>query len=561
MLLLTAFELFALFEPTAVALVTGALVGQLSDAVRSGQGDFDGLLTPVVTLGLLLLAGNVIRALSWPLAHILERRIESRIRTELMERALALPALTDLESQEFADDAATVRSPAQHWTGDGIGAGAIAAYRSLLMLVGMVSTMLVLSSINWWWGPAVAVCALVLGRLRVALWVEFEKTTAAAQPGMRSRGAWAKLITGGRDAKEVRLFGLGGWLDARLEEGEDTWWHGVLATRERVIRREQAVFVGWAVTAAVAYVAVGRSDALSVGDAAAALGAVGAMFAISMNTYGEDVIELAAPSAAALRRLRRTAPARVRPEPEPGRDGGRTELRDVTFRYPNSPVPVLDGLSLTLRPGQVVAVVGGNGAGKSTLVKVVTGQYVPESGTAVVDPSAYAVYQDFARYELSALENVRIAAPSASDEQVMRALATAGAEELIASLPAGAHTVLAGGYTEGVGLSGGQWQKIALARAMLAADRGARLLVLDEPTANLDIEAELAAFELITQARNGASVLLISHRFSTVRKADRIIVLDGGRIAEDGTHDELLAANGEYARMFTLQAHQFGEIS
>jgi ATP-binding cassette subfamily B protein len=237
--------------------------------------------------------------------------------------------------------------------------------------------------------------------------------------------------------------------------------------------------------------------------------------------------------------------------------GGEIVLRDVVFGYRD--VPVLNGVTLTLTPGEVIAVVGVNGAGKTTLAKLLTGQYRPGSGTVVTEPAAYAVYQDFNRYELSAYENIRIAAPEATREQVEAAAAAVGATELIGKLTNGWDTVLSPKYAGGADLSGGQWQKIALARAALTAACGARLLVLDEPTANLDIEAELEAFDRIRDVRGEATVVLISHRFSTVRKADRIVVLSGGRITEDGTHGELLAAGGEYARMFHLQARQFKE--
>lgn len=179
----------------------------------------------------------------------------------------------------------------------------------------------------------------------------------------------------------------------------------------------------------------------------------------------------------------------------------------------------------------------------------------------VTEPAAYAVYQDFNRYELSAYENIRIAVPDATREQVEAAAFAVDATKLIEKLSKGWDTVLSPKYVDGGDLSGGHWQKIALARAARAAASGARLLVLDEPTANLDIEAELEAFDPIRQVRGQATVVLISHRFSTVRKADRIVALSGGRITEDGTYDELLAAGGEYASMFRLQAQQFKESS
>ncbi|WP_117209873.1 ATP-binding cassette domain-containing protein [Allorhizocola rhizosphaerae] len=180
-------------------------------------------------------------------------------------------------------------------------------------------------------------------------------------------------------------------------------------------------------------------------------------------------------------------------------------LQDVCFAYGEA--RVLNGVTLTLRPGEVIAVVGVNGAGKTTLAKLLTGQYQPDGGTMVTEPAAYAVYQDFNRYELSAYENIRIAAPAATRQQVGAAAAAVDATAMIERLTKGWETALSPKYADGSDLSGGQWQKIALARAALAAACGARLLVLDEPTANLDIEAELEAFDRNPRGARGGDRL------------------------------------------------------
>ncbi|QFY09075.1 ATP-binding cassette domain-containing protein [Nonomuraea phyllanthi] len=548
-------ELFLLVEPTAVALAIGELVGRLTQGAVRRDAAWSDIGTLLALLGALLVTGNVLRSMSQPLAERVGWRIDAAVREELTSRVLALPSLDRVEAAAVQDELAVMRSPLLTWTDEGIGAAAVGRFRAGLTMAGLVTAMLVLSSVVWWWGPATVAAALLLGRYRSGMWREFFKVVSGTmQAAMRGR-AWAAMLSDNRDAKEVRVFGLTGWLEEHAEENIADAARRVVDARTALLRREMSVFLGWAATASVVYVAVATSGEASVGRIAAAVGAVSAMFVISMSSQGEDMDEVAMPAVDAVTRIRALAPE-VTPPPAP--DGAREiVLRDVVFEY--GQVRVLNGVTLTLRPGEVIAVVGVNGAGKTTLAKLLTGQYRPKSGTLVIEPAAYAVYQDFNRYELSAYENIRIAAPEATREQVEAAAVAVGAAALIERLPRGWATVLSPKYAGGADLSGGQWQKIALARAALAAARGARLLVLDEPTANLDIEAELETFDRIRQVRGRAAVVLISHRFSTVRKADRIVVLSGGRIIEDGTHDDLLAADGEYARMFRLQARQFKE--
>lgn len=551
-------ELFLLVEPTAVALVTGELVGRLAEGTRRQDAAWSGMGTMLALLGALLVTGNVLRSMSMPLADRVGRRIDAAVREELTSRVLALPTLDRVEDVAVQDELTTMRSPLLTWTDEGIGAAAVGRFRAGLTMAGLVTAMLVLSQVVWWWGPATAAVALLLGRYRSVMWREFFRVVSGTMPAALRGRAWEAMMTDNRDAKEVRIFGLTDWLERHAQENIADAAQRVIDARVALLRREMSVFLGWAATASVVYVAVATSGEVSVGQIAATIGAVSAMFVISMSSQGDDMDEVAAPAVDAVTRIRTLAPDL---EPPPRPDGaGEITLRDVDFGY--GEVRVLEGVTLALRPGEVIAVVGVNGAGKTTLAKLLTGQYRPRnasSGTVVTEPAAYAVYQDFNRYELSAYENIRIAAPDATPEQVEAAARAVDATEMIEKLAKGWETVLSPKYADGGDLSGGQWQKIALARAALAAACGARLLVLDEPTANLDIEAELEAFDRIRQVRGQATVVLISHRFSTVRKADRIVVLSGGRITEDGTHDELLAAGGEYARMFHLQARQFKE--
>jgi ATP-binding cassette subfamily B protein len=233
---------------------------------------------------------------------------------------------------------------------------------------------------------------------------------------------------------------------------------------------------------------------------------------------------------------------------------------------------VLDHLDLTLNAGDCTAIVGLNGAGKTTLVKLLARLYEPTSGAVQVDGrdareftvdawrrQIGVIFQDFTRYELSVTDNIAVGAIERPvDMAVIRAAADkAGMVEAIDALPCGFDTLLARHYDDGAELSGGQWQRIAIARALYAVDAGARVLVLDEPTAALDVRAEAEFFDQFVALTRGVTTLLISHRFSSVRHADRIVVLEDGRVVEDGTHESLLAGGGRYADLFHLQAERF----
>jgi ATP-binding cassette subfamily B protein len=244
----------------------------------------------------------------------------------------------------------------------------------------------------------------------------------------------------------------------------------------------------------------------------------------------------------------------------------------VSFSYPGGRQNVLRDLDLEFPAGMSTAIVGLNGAGKTTLVKLLCGLYQPTSGRITADGTALeefdprswqrrlaVIYQDYVRYELDVAANIGLGAPGhmGDTRALERAIEWAGAAEVTAALPDGLAAVLSSRYSGGVDLSGGQWQRIALARALFAVQAGASVLVLDEPTAQLDVRAEVAFFDRFLELTRGLTTVVISHRFSTVRRADRIAVLDGGRITERGRHGELMAAGGQYAELFKLQARRF----
>jgi ABC-type multidrug transport system fused ATPase/permease subunit len=243
----------------------------------------------------------------------------------------------------------------------------------------------------------------------------------------------------------------------------------------------------------------------------------------------------------------------------PARD---VRFRDLTFAYPGG-APVLEGLDLAIPAGSSLAIVGQNGAGKTTLAKLLCRLYDPQSGAIEVDgvdlreldldawrTRVAAVFQDFIRFELPLRDNV--APRGAPDEAVLAALRDAGGADL-----ADLDTVLARGYDGGTDLSGGQWQRVALARALCGVTLGAGVVLLDEPTAQLDVRGEAEIFDRILAATRDCTTILISHRFSTVRHADLICVLEHGKVVELGTHAELMARRGRYFTMFDLQAQRF----
>jgi ATP-binding cassette subfamily B protein len=262
------------------------------------------------------------------------------------------------------------------------------------------------------------------------------------------------------------------------------------------------------------------------------------------------------------------------PQPRaiPPRFQGDVRFASVTFRYPGRPAPVLDGFDLRIRAGTSLAIVGVNGAGKTTLVKVLAGLLDPEAGSVLAGDSdirtdrrgwqsqVAAIFQDFVRYPFSARDNVILGDPQPDDDAARRAIDRSMADHVVDNLEGGFDAQL-GREFDGVDLSGGQWQRLALARALYAVERGASVLVLDEPTAQLDVRGEAALFDRFLELTRGVTTILISHRFSSVRHAQRIVVLDEGRVLEDGTHESLVAAGGRYARLFSEQARQFDRVA
>ena len=398
-------------------------------------------------------------------------------------------------------------------------------------------------------------------------------------PNARERAYLMELLTGRESAKEVRAFGSRDFLRGRY----DFLTEERLASLRIFLRQRLVVAMmgtlGTAVGTALALVSlavllvegnISVAEAVTAGAAMPLLatritsitGSLGRLVEAGMflDDYA-NFVELA-PEAVA----RPATPPVVAPRPPVSLPAGRLEVENVSFVYPNTDKVVLDDVSLHIDPGEVVALVGANGSGKTTLVKLICQLYSAQKGRVLwngveagtLDPEAVredmtVIFQDFVQYHLSARENISLGRVEREPDPTSIAAAAeqAGAHEFLPKLPDGYDTRLGRQFYGGHELSIGQWQRIALARAFF---RGGSFLVLDEPTASLDPKAEHELFEQMRRLSAGKSVLLVSHRFSSVRTADRIYVMDRGRIVEAGSHEELLELSGRYAELFELQA-------
>ena len=390
---------------------------------------------------------------------------------------------------------------------------------------------------------------------------------------------FAQLAYEAAAAKEVRLFGLADWVLDRMYQAYVTARAPAWAARASVLGRQGVTLTVSSLCGAATVWVLGDSG-LAAGTVARCVAA--AFTVISLAFMGQESFEIdyGVITVRALDRVLARADMSARAaagvEDSQGRDTPFVRFEGVSFTYPGATRPTIDGLTLEIRAGETLAIVGVNGAGKTTMMKLLAGLYQPTDGLITVDGvdlreldveawrrRMTALFQDFVHYGTSVADNVALSAPEFAGDLagVDGAIAGAGAAEMVAALPDGVRTTLWKGGTGGVDLSGGQWQKLAIARALFAVAHGRRLLVLDEPTAHLDVEAEQEFNERVTTHAGAASVVIISHRLSNVRGADRIVVLDGGRITESGDHGTLMKRDGTYARLFRLQAARFAEAA
>jgi ATP-binding cassette subfamily B protein len=566
--------------PLGFVVGTSEAIGRVAGPAK-GTGGGVLLATGLAVVSLLL--QSVLSPFQAAFTELVSRRVDGACARRLMRATLAQAPVGLLEQPDVLDKLGDARRGlVEYSTTPGAAvAGLIALVARYAQLAGgVVITGVVL-------GP---VAALVI--TAAALVARFGERGAQARYSLlRSRSAAARrkayyiLDTGSSlaAAKEIRVLGTLPWWRERGDQDSGSYLRPLWRARRRIRLALFTVYslVVLAGTAAVLVMLRDTADrgGLSVLGLSLALQAI--LIALRFGVYfpeadnqTQDGMQARDPMLEIERATAQRSPGRLRPG---GRAAGQAPVsgiafEKVSFAYPGSGRSVLRELDLEFPAGTSTAIVGLNGTGKTTLVKLLCGLYEPSSGRISVDGAALeeldarswqrrlaVIYQDYVRYELDAAANVGLGAPERMGDTAAleRAIERAGAAGVTAALPDGLATVLSSRYSGGVDLSGGQWQRIALARALFAVQAGASVLILDEPTAQLDARAEVAFFDRFLELTRGLTTVVISHRFSTVRRADRIAVLDGGQITEQGSHEALMAAGGQYAELFGLQARRF----
>jgi ABC-type multidrug transport system fused ATPase/permease subunit len=545
--------------PALFAIAMGVLV----NAVVGG----DNLAGGLVFMGVVFVLLQVLAPIHQAVGANLGDRTAAWLYDRLTEACVRPPGIAHLEDPKLTNDLTVARDFDLGMTGPPLFISMDFIAGGLVELLGGLASAVVLAAYSWWAPIVLAGAWLATHWLLRESSIWRDRNTEEVRGAQRDADYAYRLAVDPPASKELRLFGIVGWTIDRFINRR-TRLHSLQFEATRL--RERPVL--WSLL-----LVIGANVLVfwSLADAAANgldFGAV-AMFAqsavgVSMLAFGGLNWALdgaAAPVAAVLRLEPAMKPAGALASGKryaAGLPACEIRFRDLTFAYPDG-AAVLQHLDLTIPAGSSLAIVGVNGAGKTTLAKLLCRLYDPQAGAIEIDgvdlrefdlrswrSRLTAVFQDFIRFELPVRDNV--APAGAPDAAVRSALESAGAAGL-----ANLDTVLARGYEGGTELSGGQWQRVALARALCAIQLGAGVVLLDEPTAQLDVRGEAEIFDHVLAASRHCTTILISHRFSTVRHADRICVLEHGKVVELGTHEELMAKGGRYRTMFDLQAKRF----
>jgi ABC-type multidrug transport system fused ATPase/permease subunit len=546
--------------PALFAIAMGVLVA----AVQRG----DSLGGALVIVGVNFILLQVLTPVQTAVSHNLGDRTAAFLYDRLTEACVRPQGMAHLEDPGRATDLTVARDFDLGMTGPPLSYSLDFIAGGLVGMIGGLAAAVVLFGFAWWAPIVLAGAWLATHWLLRESGVWRDRNTEEVRSAQREADYAYRLAADPPPSKELRLFGLAGWTIERFVSMR-TRLHQLQYDATRLRERPLAgcvllvtaanLVVLWFLAAAAADGRIGLGEVVvyaqcAVGTSLIAFGGLNwALDGASAPVAAVARLEQAMASTGQLSSGRREAA---------GLPAREIRFRNVSFAYPGG-AAVLEGFDLVIPAGSSLAIVGQNGAGKTTMAKLLCRLYDPQHGAIEVDgidvrdldlvswrSRLAAVFQDFARLELPLRDNV--APRGAADDVVRSALVAAGAAHL-----ARLDTILARGYEGGIELSGGQWQRVALARALCAVTSGAGVVVLDEPTAQLDVRGEAEIFERLLAATRHCTTILISHRFSTVRYADRICVLERGRVAELGTHEELMALNGRYRAMFDMQAQRF----
>jgi ATP-binding cassette, subfamily B, bacterial len=505
------------------------------------------------------------------------RRVDGRIREDVRAIALAPAGIAHLEDPQFREDVERACDLGIGWRTRSPGNAAVGQVTLLTSIAGGLAAAVVLGARFPLLAVALVLASLGLRTLARRQWTWLVGMEESRTADTRKAQYFAQLAHEAAPAKEVRLFGMADWVLDRMHHAYVTARTPAWAARAAVLGRQGTTVVVSSLCGGATMWVLGESG-LAAGTVARCVAAGFTVIGLAFMGQESFEIDYGVITVRALDRVLAREDMAPQAPATASQGSGAPAIRfeDVSFTYPGAELPTIHGLTLEIRPGETLAVVGVNGAGKTTLMKLLAGLYRPTAGRITVDGTDLreldidawrermtALFQDFVHYGTSVADNVALSAPehAADLPGVDAAITAAGAADMVAALPDGTRTTLWKGGTGAVDLSGGQWQKLAIARALFAVAHGRRLLVLDEPTAHLDVEAEQEFNDRVTTHAGGASVVIISHRLSNVRGADRIVVLDGGRITESGDHTALMDRDGTYARLFRLQAARFGEAT
>jgi ABC-type multidrug transport system fused ATPase/permease subunit len=550
--------------PVALAIAMGLLVQR----VQSG-GD---LTESLWFVGVVFVVLQVLTPIHIAVCSNLGDRTAAWLYDRLGESCVRPPGMGHLEDPELTGDLSIARDFDLGMMGPPLFISMDFIASGLVELIAGLASAVVLFWFSWW-APLLLVGAWLATHYLLresAIWRD--RNTEEVKAAQRDSEYAYRIAVDPPAAKELRLFGLAGWVIERFANRR-TRLHELQYEATR-LREKPLLWSALLVTAANIVVFWVLANQTANGNLDLGKTVIFAQCALgtSLIAFGgfNWALDWAASPVAAVLRLESVMSKAGElksgmrlPENMPA---GEIRFRNVNFAYPNAApgtAPVLQQFDLTIPARSSLAIVGRNGAGKTTLAKLLCRLYDPQSGSIEVDgidirefnldswrSRVAAVFQDFIRFELPLRDNV--APRGAADDQVLASLASAGAEGL-----ANLDTILARGYEGGTDLSGGQWQRVALARALCAVRLGAGVVLLDEPTAQLDVRGEAEIFDRILAETRHCTTILISHRFSTVRHADRICVLENGAVVELGTHEELMALGGRYRTMFDLQAQRF----
>ncbi|MDX3663110.1 ABC transporter ATP-binding protein [Streptomyces sp. ID05-26A] len=565
--------------PVGITIAIGELVDGLTAAVGHGvdtPAARDCYRWVAVIVGLFLLT-HLAESARTALGRALGRRVTGRLGERVMTAVSEPATIGHLEDSAYRDRLRLARGSG---TIDMPAGEALFGFSTRSSLwVSAIGSAALLTQVTWGVG-LVVFAVFVLIHVRLARNYRIAVVESINQTKKLRRTSYLRDVpTTPGAAREVRLFGLSSYF-------RDAYHAEWLTNMKEVWRRRRdhdlfvvvVVVVTGITVASVFYYLAHRAatGGTTVGDLA--IGGLAIRALLQILRADDDDLRMgfgakAAAESFAFPDVTPRAEDPARPWPSPVTT---FSCEDLRYRYPGASAEVLHGIDLEIPAGQSLAIVGLNGAGKTTLARLLAGLDAPGSGvvragdTEVCDDNrrlwqsqVVAVFQDFSRYELTLRDNITFGSLAHSgDDDGLRAVAgQAGLLKFVEGLPRGWDTVMSSAYAGGVDASGGEWQRIAIARALFKLRHGAQLLIMDEPAASLDARSEAQLYDTFHELTAGATTIAISHRFATVRKAERVVVLDQGQIIEDGSHDELITANGRYAELFRLQAKRFEEAA